>query len=120
MAELRAALLSALLVLALGAGAASTEPDPGDRWRSEWNERIDQHEQLRDHPCGDFEFEPWAKAFLAGCEPAPDSRVEACEERLDWVTARAKQCRVWKNWLLRNHNRRSRRDGIPEPPTRVR
>lgn len=37
-------------------------------WKDDWNARIDAHEKRRDHPCGDFAFDPWADAFLAGCE----------------------------------------------------
>ena len=115
MTELRLGLALALVALPIAALA-----EPGESWRDEWNARVDAHERLRDHPCGDFAFEPWARAFLSGCETGMEARAADCDERLDWVTDRAAQCRVWKNWLLRNHNQRVRRDDIPEPPTRVR
>ena len=114
MPELRVWLALALLAGPAAAGAQSAE------WREDWNARIDAHEQLRDHPCGDFAFEPWAKRFLSGCDLAAETRTADCSARLSWVTERAAQCRVWKNWLLRNHNQRVRHDEIPEPPTRVR
>ena len=89
-------------------------------WSRDWNARVDATTELMAHPCGDFAFDPWADAFLAGCSLEAREADGDCGRRAQWVAERAGQCRVWKLWLLRNHNQRVRDDTRPEPGTRVR
>ncbi len=105
-----------IALAATGLGCSPPQSEIG--WRSDWNARVDANERRRDHPCGDFAFDPWAKSFLDGCTTSGSGGD--CAARWKWVDARSKQCRVWKNWLLRNHHRSERRDELPEPPTKVR
>ncbi len=110
------------LVLALPAAAAAEAPLDELRaaWARDWNIRIDANTVLKQHPCGDYAFDPWAYSFLAACEPG--GRVAAseaeCEARTDWVWARSRQCNTWQTWLLRNHGAGSR-SAAQEPETRV-
>ena len=85
-------------------------------WKDDWNTRIDVSEGRNDHPCGDFVFDAWAQTFLTGCEPGSDAE---CDQRLEWVWARSRQCDEWQEYLLRNHFQHVRRDDIPEPDMHV-
>jgi hypothetical protein len=90
-----------------------------DAWKRDWNDRVDRAVARREHPCGDFAFDPWADGFLSGCAGDPEAMSADCRERFEWVLERSEQCQVWQEWLLRNVNRHERRDDLPEPPTRV-
>ncbi len=100
-------------------------PDTGPwraEWARDWNARVDAHEERRDHPCGDFRFDPWAREFLAPCETYSGSgqamTTAECEARTAWAWERSRQCNVWQAWLLRNHHKQTR-NPAPEPETRV-
>lgn len=109
-------LLAAILIL-----LACTTPDgEGASWATEWNARVDAAEDIRDNPCGDFVFRPWAESFLAECERPTRVQQRECERREAWVRERSTQCSDWKEWVLRDRNRRGRRDNFPEPEVRVR
>ncbi|MCP5060333.1 MAG: hypothetical protein GY937_26845 [bacterium] len=113
--------LTALMGWSVVAGAGSVDPKTErEAWKENWNARVDAHERLREHPCGDFEFDPWADAFLAGCQggDAPKQAKAVCKRRMDWVWERSRQCDVWQEWLLRNHQKHER-SKAEEPPTHV-
>ncbi|MBW2244567.1 MAG: hypothetical protein JRH01_21490 [Deltaproteobacteria bacterium] len=119
--HLALAWLLVLLGWSAAAGAGSVDPkQEREAWKESWNARIDAHKELRDHPCGDFAFDPWADAFLADCQGEGASmRSEAdCKRRTDWVWERSRQCSVWQDWLLRNHQKHER-SKAKEPSTRV-
>lgn len=101
----------------LGLACAS----PGEaEWKTDWNARVDAAQELSERPCGDFVFDAWADEFLEQCnDPSPELEDE-CRDRMEWVWDRSNQCASWQDWLLRNHNRRERRDDLKEPETRVR
>lgn len=108
--------LAASLVAACASGPfASREA----RWKHEWNARVDSAETRWENPCGDPEFDPWARDFLAACETGPAVGTEECAARRAWVEERVTQCRAWRAYLLRNHGRHGRIDDLPEPPTRI-
>lgn len=92
------------------------------QWAAEWNLRVDAHEELRDHPCGDFRFDPWARDFLAPCESYGANTAaltrDECEARQAWAWERSRQCNEWQAWLLRHHHQQTR-SAAPEPETRV-
>ena len=97
---------------------------PGERahraeWKREWNARVESNRELLAHPCGDFAFDPWADAFLAACSTEAREGDGECGMRARWVAERSRQCRDWKQWLLRNHNQQVRDDTRPEPETRA-
>ncbi|MCP3985589.1 MAG: hypothetical protein GY723_14460 [bacterium] len=111
-------LLALVVVCAMAAGA---DPEIGrDAWAADWNARVDAHARLRDHPCGDYAFDPWADSFLAGCqgEEAGNRSKAECKERNAWVWERSRQCNTWQSWLLRNHHKH-KRSKSKEPQTRV-
>lgn len=126
-AQSGAALLGALLALACTHAEADPPREAGAGWRAqwavEWNARVDAHAELRDHPCGDFRFDPWARDFLAPCETyvrgAPAMTSAECEARNAWAWERSRQCNEWQAWLLRHHHKQARTNA-PEPETRVR
>lgn len=114
----RAGLLLLLLVTACG---SSSKAEWRRAWTAQWNTRVDAHQQLLDHPCGDFAFDPWVDAFLAPCEPpTAGSELGAgeCKARNDWAWERSDQCAIWQAWLLRNVHKHERVEA-PEPETRV-
>lgn len=92
------------------------------QWATEWNARVDAHGERRDHPCGDFRFDPWAREFLAPCETYTASgeamTPAECEARNAWAWERSRQCNEWQAWLLRHHHQQERTE-LPEPETRV-
>jgi hypothetical protein len=88
-------------------------------WAEQWNQRLSDHLELWDHPCGDPEFTPWAEAFLDTCiAERMQVRRPLCGHRWAWVRARADQCQRWKAWLGRNFNQQQRSDA-PEPSMRI-
>ena len=125
----RASRAAALVLLPLLL-SCTHEPEPAGEspgawraaWARDWNARVDAHEQRRDHPCGDFRFDPWAREFLAPCESYSASgeimTTAECEARTAWAWERSRQCNVWQAWLLRNHHKQTR-NAAPEPETRV-
>ncbi len=114
------------MLLSIGfIGCQSSDSDPAPAWRAqwaaEWNARLEPEPVLRDHPCGDFAFDPWVQDFLAPCETyggAAEMTAAHCEAREAWAWERSRQCNVWQEWLLRNHHKHSR-ESAPEPNTRV-
>lgn len=106
---------SVLIVL-----ACTTTGGEGASWAAEWNARVDATEDIRDNPCGDFVFRPWAESFLAECERPTRVREKGCERREAWVRERSRECSPWREWVLRDRNRRDRQDHFPEPDVRVR
>ncbi len=106
--------LAAVWIGCSGFGAHGPE---WEQWKADWNARVDAAEQLEQNPCGDFEFDPWADAFLKGCDPV-DPEPGACSDRARWVWERSRQCDKWQTWLLRHHNKRER-VAQPEPQVRV-
>ncbi len=107
-----------LVVAAATTACASPERSLRAQWGNEWNARVAASAELMAHPCGDFAFDPWADSFLAAC-PLEVRAGDECDGRARWVRERARQCRDWKSWLLRNHNQQVRDDTTPEPETRV-
>ena len=113
----RAAL--AVAGLALLACASTPESELEASWKADWNRRADSATTRWQNPCGDPEFMPWALAFIADCEPEERIAHEECARRQRWLEQRVDQCRVWRDYLLRNHGKRVRDDGAVEPPVRV-
>jgi hypothetical protein len=113
-----AAPLCAAIAL-LSACATWREGDLEAGWRDEWNSRADAAATRWENPCGDPEFDPWAFAFIADCEPRERIAHEECERRDRWLSARIEQCGRWKAYLLRNFGQQTRDDETGEPPTRV-
>jgi len=112
----RVLLLAAVLIVL----ACTTTGGEGASWAAEWNARADAAEDIRENPCADFVFDPWAESFLAECERPTRVRKMECERRDAWVRERKIQCSKWREWVLRDRNRRERRDSFPEPEVRVR
>jgi hypothetical protein len=81
-------------------------------WKADWNARIDASTGRMDHPCGDFVFDAWAAVFQGDCER---DLSPVCDQKIEWLIERSRQCDEWQQYLLRNHFRHVRRDNIPEP-----
>ncbi|MAE95477.1 MAG: hypothetical protein CL910_12520 [Deltaproteobacteria bacterium] len=124
MSRNRTALAGGLLVLLVAACGCHPSSESGWRraWAADWNARVDAHRRLRDHPCGDFAFDPWVDEFLGACERYTEGggalSPGECEARSAWAWERSSQCATWQAWLLRNVHKHERVDS-PEPETRV-
>ena len=110
------------MLLLVAACQPSSKGEWRRAWTGEWNARVDAHRELRDHPCGDFAFDPWVDGFLAPCEHPTEASREIsageCKARNDWAWERSDQCQIWQAWLLRNVHKHERVEA-PEPETRV-
>jgi hypothetical protein len=100
--------------------ACTTTGGEAESWAAEWNARVDAAEDIRENPCGDFVFAPWAESFLAECERPTRVRKMECDRREAWVRERSLQCSKWREWVLRDRNRSDRQFRFPEPEVRVR
>lgn len=112
----RIQLLAAILVVL----ACSTFGEERASWAAEWNARADAAEDIRENPCADFVFDPWAESFVAECERATRLLKKECERRGAWVRERSRQCSEWREWVLRDRHRSERQFSFPEPEVRVR
>ena len=97
-------------------GDAQGDMELEERWKADWNVRIDASKSWNDHPCGDFVFDAWAQSFQSECERGSSS---VCDRKLDWLWERSQQCDEWQQYLLRNHFKHVRRDDIPEPDMHI-
>jgi hypothetical protein len=107
------------LAAALIACASRSESALESGWKTDWNARDGAADTRWENPCGDPEFDPWARGFIGDCDPVERLGRDECEQRRRWLEQRIEQCNAWKAYLLRNHGQQRRDDDAPEPPTHV-